>query len=408
VLFCRTDTSATRGLLGEYYDNISLSGTPVLTRVDPCVDFRWTLFSPDPARIPNEFYSVRWRGTLRSPVSGRFRIGVEGNDGYRFYLADTLLVDNWIPAGYHTITAAVSLVAGEGYAIRLDCLEPTGNARVRLVWDVGAPPSEEAGIREAVALAARSEAAVVTVGIEEGEFRDRASLALPGRQEELIRRIADLGKPLVVVLIGGSAVTMSGWLDRVPAVLDAWYPGEEGGRAIADVLFGEVNPAGRLPISFPVAEGQLPFVYNHKPTGRGDDYLDLTGQPLFPFGHGLSYTTFEYTDLRIEPGTIRPGESAVVRFMLKNAGTRAGDEVVQMYQSREVALRVRPVISLKGFQRVHLLPGEAREVSFAITPEHLSVLDADLRPAVAPGAVRLLIGASSKDIRLRSVLSVAD
>ena len=159
-----------------------------------------------------------------------------------------------------------------------------------------------AQIDSAVTAAARSDVAVVVAGLEEGEFRDRAFLRLPGHQEELIERVAAPGKPVVVVLVGGSAITMSRWLDRVDGVVDVWYPGEEGGRAVADVLFGDENPAGRLPITFPMSEGQLPLVYNHKPTGRGDDYLDLTGHPLFPFGFGLSYTTFEYSNLVYHAG----------------------------------------------------------------------------------------------------------
>ena len=148
-------------------------------------------------------------------------------------------------------------------------------------------------IREAVAAANQSDIAVVVAGIEEGEFRDRAMLNLPGKQEEMIRAVAATGKPVVVLLVGGSAITMTGWLDKVSSVLDVWYPGEEGGHAVADVLFGDYNPSGRLPITFPISEAQLPLVYNHKPTGRGDDYNNLTGLPLFPFGFGLSYTRFD-------------------------------------------------------------------------------------------------------------------
>ena len=150
-----------------------------------------------------------------------------------------------------------------------------------------------ARIEEAVALARQSDATIVVAGVEEGEFRDRAILRLPGRQEELIQRVASAGKPVVVVLIGGSAITMSAWLDKAAAVVDAWYPGEQGGLAVTDILFGDANPAGRLPITFPMAEGQLPLAYNHKPTGRGDDYVDPLDAALL-FGFGLSYTTFEH------------------------------------------------------------------------------------------------------------------
>jgi beta-glucosidase len=267
--------------------------------------------------------------------------------------------------------------------------------------------TDDAELQEAVDLASKCDAVVVAAGIEEGEFRDRASLALPGRQVELIRRVTALGRPVVVVLVAGSAVTMSGWLRDVPAVLEVWYPGEEGGRAVADVLFGDESPAGRLPITFPIAEGQLPLVYNHKPSGRGDDYLDLTGRPLFPFGHGLSYTTFEYSDLRIEPSVIGSGDSAAVRFTLTNTGSRDGDEVVQLYIHDDLASVVRPVMSLEGFERVHLRPGESREVGLSITPDNLSLLDRELREVVEPGSLRIMIGASSGDIRLQGELSVS-
>ncbi len=184
--------------------------------------------------------------------------------------------------------------------MRLEYFESTGNARVKLVWDAGVRDDWRGAIDSAVSVARRSQVAVVVAGLEEGEFRDRALLSLPGHQEELIERVAATGRPTIVVLVGGGAITMSRWLDGVPAVVDAWYSGEMGGRAVADVLFGDYDPAGRLPTTWPMFEGQLPLYYNHKPTGRGDDYLDLTGQPLFPFGYGLSYTNFEYSGLSIE------------------------------------------------------------------------------------------------------------
>jgi beta-glucosidase len=231
---------------------------------------------------------------------------------------------------------------------------------------------------------------------------------LPGHQEDLIRAVATTGRPVVVVLVGGSAVTMSGWLDRVGGVLMAWYPGDEGGRAVADALFGDVNPAGRLPITFPHAEGQLPLVYNHKPTGRGDDYLDLTGRPLFPFGFGLSYSHFEYAALQIAPDISAPSDSVVVTCRVRNAGHMGGDEVVQLYLRDEVASVTRPVMELAGFTRVHIPAGEARTIRFVVRPEQLSLLDAGLTRRVEPGRFRVMVGASSADIRLRGMLTVRE
>jgi beta-glucosidase len=172
------------------------------------------------------------------------------------------------------------------------------------------------------------------------------------------------------------------------------------------VLFGDYDPAGRLPITFPMSEGQLPLYYDHKPTGRGDDYLDLTGQPLFPFGFGLSYTTFEYSALAIEPAVIAPTGSATVRCHVKNTGTRGGDEVVQLYVHDVLASVARPVMQLEGFQRVHLEPGEAKELVFTLSRDQLQMLDRDMHWVVEPGVFRVMIGASSKDIRLRGGLSV--
>jgi beta-glucosidase len=393
------------GLHGEYFANLELAGAPAFSRQDPTVDAQWTLFSPDPERLGTGFYSVRWTGWLSAPESGRHRLGVGGNDGWRLFLDDSLVLDNWRPVSHRTLTSGVDLRAGEARRLRLECQVPAGPARLRLVWSVGAAEDEEPGLRAAVELARQCDATVVVAGIEEGEFRDRASLALPGRQVDLIRRVAALGRPLVVVLVGGGPVTMEGWLEEAGAVLCAWYPGEEGGRAVAAALFGDLNPAGRLPLTFPVAAGQLPLVYHHKPTGRGDDYLDLTGQPLFPFGHGLSYSGFRYSDLDLD-SAVRAGQPVRAACTVTNTSGRAGAEVVQLYLQDELASVARPVLELKGFQRIELAPGESRRVDFLLPPQALALLDQDLRPVIEPGRIRLLLGSSSQDLRLRGVVEI--
>ena len=405
-LHARTGGQPERGLRGEYFDNNRLEGQPRVVRVDERIDFGWTLNSP--ARgIPFDWYSARWSGTITTPARNDVRqIGIEGNDGYRLWIDDKLVIDNWRKVSVGRRMATLNLKRGTEHAIRLEYFESTGNARLKLVWDAGVPNVWRAQIDSAVAAAAKSDVAVVVAGLEEGEFRDRAFLSLPGHQEELIQRVAATGKPVVVVLVGGSAITMSRWLDRVDGVIDAWYPGEEGGHAVADVLFGDANPAGRLPITFPMSEGQLPLVYNHKPTGRGDDYLDLTGYPLFPFGYGLSYTTFEYSNLDISPAEIAASGSARVRCKVKNTGAIAGDEVVQLYIHDVLATVARPIMMLEGFLRVHLAPGEEREVSFTLSTSELQMLDADMHWVVEPGVFRVLVGSSSRDIRLRGELQV--
>jgi beta-glucosidase len=393
------------GLDAEYFPNIALEGTPRVRRTDPAVDFRWTLSAPD-STLASDWYSARWTGTLTAPLSGTVRIGVEGNDGYRLYWDGRLLIDNWKKQSYRTTVMPVRLERGRAYPIRLEYFESTGNARVRLVWDAGRSADWRGSIARAVTAARASEAVVIAAGIEEGEFRDRASLALPGHQEELIRAVAATGRPVTVVLVAGSAVTMGRWVDSVGAIVLAWYPGEEGGHAVADVLFGDRNPAGRLPITFPLAEGQLPLSYYHAPTGRGDDYLDLTGRPLFPFGFGLGYSAFEYSALSVTPADIPPEGAAVVRCRVRNRGAVAGDEVVQLYIRDELASVARPVLQLAGFRRIHLAAGEERDVSFPLGPSQLAIRDAGLTRVVEPGTFRILVGASSADIRLRGSLTV--
>ncbi len=405
------------GLRGEYWANNAFDGAPAIVRTDARVDFGWTLNSPG-ARIPYDWYSVRWTGTITAPREGVARLGVEGNDGYRLWLDGRLVIDAWEKRSFGARLVDVTLAPGSRHELRLDYFESTGNARVKLVWDHGVARDGDARIAAAVAAARASEAAVVVVGLEEGEFRDRASLALPGRQEELVRAVAATGVPTTVVIVGGSAVTMSRWLDDVGAVLMAWYPGEEGGHAVADVLFGDADPSGRLPITFPVSEGQLPLVYDHKPTGRGDDYVDLTGQPLFPFGHGLTYARFKYSDLRLDvergttgaAGTSSAGTATNlpaadllvrVRLRVRNAGSRAAHEVVQLYVRDVLTSVAQPLIQLKGFTRIALAPGESREVEFTLTAAELRMLDEQMRWVVEPGLFRVMVGASSKDIRLR-------
>lgn len=391
------------GLSAEYFNNVTLSGEPFVKRSDQKIDCRWTLFGPA-AGMDADFYSVRWSGKLTAPVTGRYKIGIEGNDGFRLYLNHKMILDNWQKLSYRTVLADCMLEKGRQYDIKVEFYEPKGNATVKLVWSVGADDSWKQKINAAVATAKQADVAVVAVGITEGEFQDRALLSLPGHQAELIRAVAATGKPVVVLLVGGSAVTMDGWMDRVQAIGAVWYPGEAGGHAIADILFGDYNPAGRLPITFPLHEGQLPLVYNHKPTGRGDDYNNLSGLPLFPFGYGLSYTNFEYSDIKLSKDKIGKDESVTVTCTVKNNGPKDGEEVVQLYLRDMLSSVSRPVMELKGFQRVPLKVGEAKTVAFVITPAMRAFLDKDLHLITAPGTLKVMIGASAADIRLKAML----
>ena len=393
------------GLKGEYFNNITLSGTPAVTRLDKELNFNWTLFPPDNS-LALDFYSIRWTGILKAPATGTYKIGLDGNDGYRMYINNKLVIDNWQKQTYSTKLADYVFVKDKTYNIKVEFFEPNGNAHIKLIWNAGVDDNWEEKINKAVAIAQKADIAVIAAGITEGEFQDRAMLNLPGHQEELIQRVAATGKPVVVLLVGGSAITMTSWLEKVNSVVDVWYPGEEGGHSVAHVLFGDYNPAGRLPITFPLNEAQLPLVYNHKPTGRGDDYNNLTGLPLFPFGFGLSYTTFEYSDIKLERNGIAANDSTTVSCIIKNAGKMEGDEVVQLYIRDEIASVARPVMELKGFQRIRLLPGESKKILFLITPEMLSMLNEKMQRVVEPGDFRIMIGASSRDIRLKETLNV--
>ncbi len=395
----------TGGLTGDYFDNIKLEGEPTLSRIDKNIQFGWTLFSPN-EKLAYDWYSVRWTGQLKAPSTGTWKIGVEGNDGYRLYLDGQLMIDNWKKQSYQTILKDFTFEEGRIYDLKLEFFESAGNAKIKLVWDANTENKWQQQIDDAVIAARNSEVAVVFAGIHEGEFQDRALLALPGHQEELIQAVAATGKPTVVVLVGGSAITMSHWMNQVDGILMAWYPGENGGNAFAEVLFGDENPGGRLPVTFPVDEAQCPLYYNHKPTGRGDNYHNLTGQPLFPFGFGLSYTSFEYSDLEFSKNSIGTGESVRVSCKVKNIGQAKGDEVVQLYLRDELASVSRPIKELKGFQRIQLNAGEEKSVAFNVGPDELSMLNKEMKKVVEPGDFRVMIGASSKDIRLRGILKV--
>jgi len=277
-----------------------------------------------------------------------------------------------------------------------------------------------------VALAKKCNVAIIFTTIVEAEGNDRSNLDLPvirdkatqtektdmnlivnkferelqrGDQEALIKSVAATGVPTVVVLINGSPVTMLNWIDKVDAVVEPWYGGEQGGTAIAEVLFGETNPGGRLPMTFPKTVGQVPLYYNFTSSGRGYDYVDLDGEPLFPFGYGLSYTKFEYSNLRVEPNHIPISGKVTVSVDVKNAGAKKGDEVVQLYLHQEQADVARPLKELKGFARVNLEPGATRTVSMTLDKRQIGMWNRAMKFVVEPATFHVMVGASCKDIR---------
>ena len=266
------------------------------------------------------------------------------------------------------------------------------------------------GFEDAVGKAKASDMAVLVVGegrFMSGEASSRSTLDLPGVQEELVKAVYETGVPVILVLLNGRPLSISWAAEHMPAILEAWHPGTQGGNAVADVLFGDFNPAGRLPATFSRTVGQVPFYYNHKNTGRppsrvrgSTKYLDLPLTPLFPFGYGLSYTTFEYSNLRISPKAIKPDGKVKVSFDVQNVGDRKGDEVVQLYIRDVVGSVTRPVKELKGFKRVTLKPCEKRTVEFTLGPEELSFTNREMKRVVEPGTINIMVGKSSEDIQL--------
>jgi beta-glucosidase len=274
---------------------------------------------------------------------------------------------------------------------------------------------DKSGFAEAVQAAKGADVAIVVVGESQhdkhtdGESHDVASLDLTGVQEDLIQAVFETGTPTVVVLINGRPLSTRWTSEHVPALVEAWEPGEGGGQAVADVLFGNYNPTGRLAISVPRHSGQLPIYYNYKPGKAArmrEGYVDMPATPLYPFGYGLSFTKFEYGNLRVEPAQIHTGGEARVTVDVKNTGDRAGVETVQLYLHERYAPVSTPVKQLRGFARVALEPGETKTATFQLTPEDLQLLDIDMRWKVVPGDFEIMVGKSSAEIPVRGILKV--
>jgi beta-glucosidase len=418
-----------QGLKGEYFRGQTLAGKPVLTRIDPRVAFRWDRGSPTDdlvargelaadAALAGDDFSIRWTGQLLPPTSGRYELSVGANDGFRLFIDGKPLLDNWKPNPRLASTSAfIELEGGRAYDLRLEYFERDRDAEVRLSWQrPGAKPPFE----EAMDVARQSDVIVFVGGLTgdvEGEEMsvkypgfaggDRTDLRLPAVQQKMLEALHATGKPVVLVLTTGSALAVDWAQQKLPAILVAWYSGQQGGNAVADVLFGDANPAGRLPVTFYRATEKLPAFDDYSMQGR--TYRYFAGSPLYPFGHGLSYTQFEYSDLRVDRARAAADDVVNVSMTVKNTGARSGDEVVQLYLHPLSPLRPRALKELRSIERVHLQAGESRKVSFTVkTGRDLAYYDEKLqRFAIDPGKYEVQAGASSADIRLRKVLEVA-
>ena len=401
------------GLKGEYFSNQSLQGTPALVRTDQHVHFDWGegSFAPDQ---PVDHFSIRWTGYFVPKTAGDYKFFTSADDGVRLYIGDEFAIDDWLPHSQTMDTYAKHLDAGQAYKIRLEYSEDVGSAIVGF----GVTRAEAYVGRETRALAAKADAVVICVGFDpktEGEGFDR-TFQLPGGQDELIQQISAVNKNTIVVLTAGGNLDMTHWIDKVPAVLHAWYPGQEGGTALAQILLGDYSPSGKLPASFERRVQDNPTFHTYYPEKGakrvqysegvflGYRHFDRSEtKPLFAFGYGLSYTTFGYSKLEVTPQTGNLSQPVTVSFDVKNTGNRAAAEVAELYVGDSHASVPRPVKELKAFAKVNLKPGETKFVTLTLDRRAFSFYDVKTKNwSAEPGDFTILVGSSSDNIQLRS------
>ena len=383
------------GLEAVYFQGRDLQGAPVGTRVDSQVDYVFTGRNPMPGLGPENF-SARWTGFVTPKVSGTYQVGVQGDDGCRLWFDGKLTVDRWDICA--TSSVQIELQKGHKYAVKLEYYQGGGGANIRLMWR---PPQADP-LKVALSSAKKADVIVAVVGITselEGEempvnlpgFKggDRTSLDLPKEEEDLLKALKATGKPLVVVLMNGSALAVNWAKDNANAILDAWYSGEEGGAAIAETLAGTNNPAGRLPVTFYKGIEQLPPFEDYAMKNR--TYRYFTGEPLYPFGFGLSYSKFAYTNLKLSSATLDAGSPLEIDADVQNTGNREGDEVAELYLTPPQTPGA-PLRSLRAFARVHVPAGGTQPVHFTLTPRDLSTVNDAGDRLVAAGSYRISVG----------------
>ncbi|MCF3963102.1 glycoside hydrolase family 3 C-terminal domain-containing protein [Streptomyces fuscigenes] len=395
------------GLQGDYYANKTLTGTPAATRTDAQVDFNWNGAAPADG-VPGTDFSAKWTGTLTPPATGSYTFGLSSDDGSRLLIDGKQVIDNWRDQATHTETGTVTLTAGKPVSVEVDYYQGTGGDEVHLGWQQ--PGSDLQG--QAADLAAKSDVAIVYANDFESEGSDLANIDLPGTQNALIEAVAQANPNTIVVLNTGSAVTMP-WIDQVKGVFEAWYPGQESGNAIAALLYGDVNPSGRLPVTFPKSLDQVPAstaaqwpgvngkVQYSEGLDVGYKYYDAKGEtPLYPFGYGLSYTSYRFSNLHVDGSTLREGGKLRVTADVTDTGDRAGSEVAQLYLSDPKAAG-EPADQLKGFVKVALKAHQTKQVSFDVTARDASYWNSDAQAwTLTPGAYTVHVGDSSRSLPL--------
>ncbi|MEA3326834.1 MAG: glycoside hydrolase family 3 C-terminal domain-containing protein [Chloroflexota bacterium] len=419
----------TQGLKADFYNNLDFSGEPVLTRIDSSINVWWGGAGPASGIVDEKDYSVRWTGMLTVPESGETEFILINTGSAKVWLDGELILDNDI--GVRSNTAfdsenmrdhkAITMEKGQEYAFRAEFVSGVNNpfALIQFLYKslIG---GEGDLVERAVRLAKGSDAAIIVAGLPdlyESEGQDRPDMALPGGQEGLIRAVTAVNPNTVVVVNAGAPVAMP-WANDVDALFLVYYPGQEGGHALADILFGDVNPSGKLTVSFPERLEDNP-AFVHYPGWKdvhygeglfvGYRYYDTKDvAPLFPFGHGLSYTKFTYSEMTL-PSEVKMGETFNVSVTVENCGEMAGQEVIQVYIRDIKSALVRPMKELKGFEKVYLEPGESKIVTFDLDPRSLSYYDPYQKRWVAEeGEFEVLVGSSSRDIRLKGILELVD
>lgn len=386
-----------QGALGEYFNNREMKGEPVFTRTDDNINFYWEHLSPR-ADLPDDDFGVRWTTTLVAPETGNFYLGSWGSSAYEIFVdGEKFLSYRGEHHAFH-MEKPIDFKEGEKYKIEVLYRNYAGDADMKLLWS----HPRNGLIDKAVAAANESDVVVLVLGLSqrlEGEEMsikidgfsggDRTNLDLPAVQEQLLDAVESAGKPVIVVLTNGGALSVNKAQEKASAVMLAGYGGQQGGNAVADVLFGDYNPAGRLPVTYYKSIDQIPAFENYDMTGK--TYRFFSQEPLYPFGYGLSYTTFSYSNLVI-PGNAAAGDKISVSVTVTNTGTMEGDEVVQLYLTDEKASTPRPVRQLEGFSRISLKPGESKVVEFSLEPRQFSIINNKNKRVIEPGYFSISVG----------------
>lgn len=380
-------TAADYGFTAEYFNGNDFSGEPVLVRLDKQINFNWIFSKPDDL-IDTNCFCVRWTGTMHVEKSFQGRIGLSSLDSMRLYIDEELIVDGWEDKDANQMVN-FDFTAGKRYEVRVEFRNDARGVRVIFGYDHG-----EENIETALQLAKEANVVIVALGDSEetsGENFDRTDLNLPGKQLDFLKRVHATGTPVVLVIYTGRSVSAVWENENIPAILQAGFCGEMGGRAVSQILFGDINPSGRLTLSYPRTVGQIPCHYSRKPAG-GRLYVEMDWNPLYPFGYGLTYTTFEYANLLLSSHKIKNGENVTIAFDITNTGERFGEEVVQVYVNDCFSSVVKPLKELKAFKKVALAPKETRRISFELGFEAMRTLNKEYQWVIENGAFEVIVG----------------